>query len=120
MERDIIKEQEVICKQFNVSCYYTEHHMMIGVADNLTLGLMPINGLRHKPEKGTSGWYIWAGGEILQNDPNFFKPYHVEHLQEMFPDILKYLGLPPGWRFQVDNDEHEDVWEDTSLLHNEA
>ncbi|WP_434048948.1 MULTISPECIES: immunity protein Imm33 domain-containing protein [Sorangium] len=28
---------------------------------------------------------------------------------------MRFLGLPPGWRFLI-ADEHEDVWKDPSLL----
>lgn len=78
------------------------------------VGLQPINGLRHLPEGDTTGWYIWAG-EKMESDDDFFKPLHVEHLLDWCPDIKKYLGLPPGWRFLVAGD-YEDVWYDESLL----
>ena len=76
---------------------------------------MPLNGLRHPSENGTLGWYIWAGGEI-NTDPNLWDTIHVEHLEQKCPLVLKYLGLPPGWRFQIDNKGYEDVWEDKKLL----
>ena len=43
-----------------------------------TIGKTPINGLRHKVENGTCGWYIWCGEEFSQ-DSDFFKPLHVKH-----------------------------------------
>ncbi len=88
--------------------------MKIGIADNIESGIMPLNGLRHPPRGDASGWYIWAGKE-LSKDPNFFKPLHISHLEKYCPHILKYLGLPPGWRFLTDG-SYEDVWEDSSLL----
>jgi hypothetical protein len=30
--------------------------------------------------------------------------------------VLKYLGLPAGWRFQIDEKGYEDVWFDESIL----
>ena len=78
---------------------------------------MPIYGLRHPPEGDTTGWYIWAGDpDIPDHDDDFFAPLHVEHLTDVCPTVLKYLGLPPGWRFYVDGDGNDDVWEDPSLL----
>ena len=62
----------------------------------------------------TSGWYIWAGEEFSK-DPNFFMPLHIGHLKEWCPEIVKYLGLGPGWRFLI-APGYEDVWEDKSLL----
>ena len=49
----------------------------------------------------------------LQTD--FFKPLHVAHLDDWCLQIIKYLGLPPGWRFLIAGD-YEDVWFDKSFL----
>jgi hypothetical protein len=76
---------------------------------------LPVNGLRHAPEAGASGWFIWAGGEIDQTDPSYFRPVHVAHLGRLHPEVAPYLALPPGWRFQI-APGHEDVWYDATLL----
>jgi hypothetical protein len=86
----------------------------IGMAANVLAGDLPVNGVRRLPAGDTSGWHIWAGGKI-PNDDHFFEPMHVDHLVELCPDLMRYLGLPPGWRFQVAPD-HEDVWFDPALL----
>ncbi|HYO74687.1 MAG TPA: hypothetical protein VEU33_52310 [Archangium sp.] len=88
--------------------------MKVGISLNVRSGLMPINGLRHPIQGDTTGWYIWAGGES-STAPDFFQPVHVAHLTEWCPLALKFLGLPPGWRFLV-ADGYEDVWADPSLL----
>jgi hypothetical protein len=36
-------------------------------------------------------------------------------LPERCPRALKYLALPPGWRF-LDAPGHEDIWRDATLL----
>ena len=59
---------------------------------------------------GTSG--LERNGPML---PIFFVPLHVVHLDEWCPEVKKYLGLPPGWRFLI-AEGHEDVWFDESLL----
>ena len=71
----------------------------------------PINGLRHTPERGSSGWFIWAGGEIDRADPSDFRAMHLEHLGTLFPEVLPYLAMPRGWRWHVALDD-EDVWFD--------
>ena len=86
----------------------------IGIALS-TLGKEPINGLRHIPENGTNGWYIWCGGEMSQDD-DFFSPVHVEHLAEYLPEAVEYLSLPPGYRFLIDKNNFEDVWFEQELL----
>lgn len=88
--------------------------LKIGISRNVLDGLLPINGLRHPPAGDTTGWYIWAGKE-LSPDPDFFVPLHVEHLPDWCPEAVRFLGLPPGWRFLVAG-EYEDAWEDPALL----
>ena len=74
----------------------------------------PLNGLRHPPERGTNGWYLWRG-EALSQAEDFFQSLHTEHLADWSPDVLPYLALPPGWRFLL-APGHEDVWYDASLM----
>lgn len=87
--------------------------MKLGVA-LATIGEQPLNGLRHPSTGDTTGWYVWGGQELSSAD-DFFQPVHVQHLDEILPAIIPYLGLPPGWRFQVAAG-HEDVWFDGALL----
>ena len=114
MNDDIENSQIEICKKYGVAHYPAPPSLKVGIALNIREGAAPINGLRHPPEGDTTGWYIWAGEE-LSNDPDFFKPLHVEHLPEWCPNVQKYLGLPPGWRFLIARD-YEDIWYDESLL----
>jgi hypothetical protein len=107
-------EQREVCKRYGVAFVPSSAHLKVGIAKNVREGILPVNGLRLAPESGTTGWFIWAGEEFSQ-DPEFFAPLHVEHLNRWCPQVVKFLGLPPGWRFLVAND-HEDVWEDVSLL----
>lgn len=80
----------------------------------VTRGNVPINGLRHPPEAGTNGWYIWCG-ESLGQDSNFFEPSHTHHIYEEYPELQELLGLAPGYRFLLAG-EYLDVWFDASLL----
>nr|WP_307437022.1 hypothetical protein [Labrys monachus] len=88
--------------------------LKVGIASNARTGLQPLNGLRHPPQGDTTGWYIWAG-EILSDADDFFQPVHVAHLSEIYPAVLPYLGLPPGWRFLI-ADGYEDIWFDSKLI----
>lgn len=73
----------------------------------------PVHGLRHPPVGGTSGWYVWTG-ELLADD-DFFQPWHASHLLERCPEIVHLMHLPPGTRFLV-APGYEDIWQDPSLL----
>ena len=107
--------QRDLCERFRAPFLPVTGGQKLGISENVRAGVLPINGLRHPPVGDTSGWYIWAGGEP-STDPDFFKPLHVAHLDEWCPDILRFLGLAPGWRFLTDNAGHDDVWEDSALL----
>jgi hypothetical protein len=115
MHTDWSLVQKALCSKYGVAYYGCIKDLKVGVSEEVMQGVLPINGLRHPPQGDTTGWYIWAGGEIPQDDDDFFKPLHAIHLIERCPDIIKYLGLPPGWRFLVAPD-YEDVWQDSSLL----
>jgi len=79
-----------------------------------SLRLLPLNALRHRPESGTCGWYIW-GGEVLSQNPEFSKPFHVHHVASHVPELVPFLALAPGWRVLL-APGHCDVWHDPALL----
>jgi hypothetical protein len=110
----MINEQRIVCEKFGTDCIPPSPGVKLGIAANVRTGIQPLNGLRHPQTPETSGWYIWAGEELSQ-DSDFFSSLHVEHLAEWCPDVVKFLGLPPGWRFLKAGD-HEDVWFDPDLL----
>lgn len=110
----IEETQKKLCDIYNVEYCPSQDDLKVGIALNVKNGFKPLNGLRHPPEGDTTGWYIWAG-EKLSDDPGFFKPLHVKHLIDWCPEVLKFIGLPPGWRFLTTNG-YEDVWYDEDLL----
>ena len=110
--RNIVASQKSVCDKFGVDFSPPKDCEKIGIAIE-TIGKMPINGMRINPENGTCGWYIWCGEE-LSEDPDFYKPLHVSHINKYLPEIEKYLALPSGYRFLVAGD-YEDVWQDPLL-----
>jgi hypothetical protein len=74
----------------------------------------PVHGLRHPPEGGTSGWYIWTG-DLDEADDDFFVPMHPAHLADKVPGLLAELGAPPGSRSLL-APGYRDTWFDPSLL----
>jgi hypothetical protein len=105
--------QRSLCERHNAPFLGTDPNGMVGVSRNIKDGIFPVHGLRHPLEGLGTGWFIWAGE--YSSDPDFFIPIHLRHLDEWSPDIIKYLGLAPGWRFLYAPD-YEDVWEDRNLL----
>lgn len=109
-----IKREQTVCEWAGVEPVIPGVGTKLGIALS-TIGKQPINGLRHKVENGTNGWYIWCGSEMSKAD-DFFSPMHVEHISEYLPTVQEYLNLPPGYRFLIDEGNHEDVWFDQELI----
>jgi hypothetical protein len=112
-DADVLTDMEAVCARMGLVFVATPLDAIVGAADNVQGGAVPLNGLRHWP-RTTSGWFLWAGRD-LDPGPEFFKPTHARHLINRCPEVVKYLGLPPGSRFLVAPD-HEDVWSDSTLL----
>lgn len=108
------RDQQDVCEQANATPLPPAQGSKIGIAIE-TLGRLPINGLRIHQSGSTNGWYIWCGGE-MSFEPAFFSPMHVEHLEEIIPHVVKYLALPPGFRFLIDDSGYQDIWFDAKLV----
>lgn len=113
---DIEQEQKDLCKRFDLQWTPVDKDLMVAISKSLLTDTQPINGLRHPRQKNIDGWYLWSGGEIPQDEDNFFNPIHTVHLLDKRPLVLKYLGLPYGYRFQIDDKGYEDIWFDESIL----
>ncbi|SKA09374.1 immunity protein Imm33 domain-containing protein [Sediminibacterium ginsengisoli] len=111
----IQKEQQELCSRLQTDWTPIDPNAIIGFNRSLFSGTMPVNGLRHPKHGNATGWYLWTGGEIPLNDDHFFEPIHAGHLLDNYTWLFKYLGLPAGWRFQIDTSGYEDVWFDKSL-----
>ncbi|MGW2217667.1 immunity protein Imm33 domain-containing protein [Nonomuraea sp. NPDC001684] len=111
---EIEVRQRSLCERMAVDCILVDERQKLGVSRDVMQGGWPLNGLRLAPENGTCGWYVWSGRE-LSEDPDFFAPMHARHLYQSRPEIIGYMGLPPGWRFLV-APGYEDIWLDSSLL----
>jgi len=115
MLTDPSASQTEVCQRFGAAPDAPARDSRLGVEAKVREpDVWPLNGLRHPAEHGTNGWYLWAG-DSLSDAADVFEPTHTFHLEEWRPEALRYLALPPGWRFLVAPD-HEDVWYDESLL----
>ncbi len=107
-----LSSQAETCEEFGSLFTPPGKDERLGIA-LATLSQLPLNALRHPPESGTCGWYIW-GGE-LSEDPDFFQSLHAHHLVAHAPSLVPYLALAPGWRVLLAPGQTE-VWYDPGLL----
>ena len=112
--QDIQTLQRALCQKYNAGYYPLDLNLKLGISTNFFSGALPLNGLRLPPEGALCGWFLWAGEELSDAD-DFFQPLHAYHLLEYRTEVVRYLALPPGWRFLVAGD-YEDVWYDEQLL----
>jgi len=109
----IEEAQRAVCKQFGANFVPSLPDAKIGFAIS-TVGKLPINGLRRLPTFGMSGWYIWCG-ESFSEAPDFFDPRCTHHFYDERHEVVRLLGLAPGWRFLLAGD-YLDIWFDANLL----
>jgi hypothetical protein len=105
-------QQRAVCKQFGTEFPPPPAGSRMGIARQ-TLDKRPLNGMRIEAEGAVCGWYLWGGGEPSEED-DFYHPICIEHLKDVCPAALRFLALPPGWRFLADGD-YADVWYDAAL-----
>lgn len=114
-EDELSSAQQALCRKYGAPWHDTPLSLKVAIARDLRSGTVPLNGMRQSRTVEASGWYIWAGEEVPRPAPEFFMHLPAVHLAEWKPRILRFLALPPGWRFLTD-DDYEDVWSDPTLL----
>jgi hypothetical protein len=111
-----LESSPALCRRVGAEFVAAPPQSTLGVAKNVFGGKGILNGLRHPPDGGATGWFIWRGKK-WSTAPDAFRPVHVSHLAELVPNVERYLGLAPGWRFLiVPEEDYEDVWFDEKLL----
>lgn len=106
--------QNRICQNVGANFLQCDEWLKIGISKDFDPQRFLINGLRHPLAGDTTGWYIWSDENFSEAD-DFFVPWHAKHLYEDYPEIAKYLGLAPGWRFLIARG-YEDIWFYANLL----
>ena len=112
--RSLLVEQKMICLKHGADFLPPDENSKLGISLNVRDGMEPVNGLRHPSQGNMCGWYIWAGEGFEERD-DFFVPLHLTHVRDWHPGVLRFLALPPGWRFLFAG-EYEDIWFDPTLL----
>lgn len=112
--KSITKNQLALCEKYGAEYLSPNLTSKLGISRGALEGILPLHGIRHMPNGGLSGWYIWSGDYSKDND--FFEALHVVHAFCEHTLFSRYLGLAPGWRFLIGENGYEDVWFDSSLL----
>ncbi|WP_193014439.1 MULTISPECIES: hypothetical protein [Gammaproteobacteria] len=105
-ELAITEQQKNLCEKYQALPMSPED--MVAIALD-TLHANPIFGARIKrPQDGTISWFFYCGEHCKRDD--FYQTLHTSHLNELLPEVIKYLYLPEGYKFIIDKEGYEDVW----------
>lgn len=79
MKHNFLKSQIDLCISVTATPQKNRLTDRAGSSTSALQGKMPLNGLRHPPANGTTGWYIWRGDD-LSPAPESLKPLHWSHI----------------------------------------
>ena len=71
-----------------------------------------VNAVRYPSRDHMTGWFLTSN--TYNGDINSLLVDHLYHLLKARPELAKFLGLPPGFRFYKDKDE-EEIWIDSEI-----
>lgn len=107
----IITEQELECIQHNTTPLFPLFNQMVVISNGVLDG-MDIDAVRYSSPSHMTGW--WITTELYDDNVESLETLHYYHLAFKRPDIMKYLALPFGFRFQ--SGEQQKVWFDEKIL----
>jgi len=92
-----------------VTCSMPNSNQLTSISRGVYEG-QPVQGVRYAMEPHMSGWFITT--DDYDGDVESLHNEHLCHVLEKRPDLVDYLCLPIGWRFDT---RRHDVWFDESV-----
>lgn len=102
-------EQQALCARAGADYVAPTFDQMIVISDGVIEG-DAAEGVRYPSPEHMSGW--WITTDRFNDDIKTLKTVHRQHVAINRPDLVKYLGLPFGYRFHGPTD---DVWADEKI-----
>lgn len=103
------KAQHETCLRVNAEFSPIRPDQLVVISDGVYEN-EPTEGVRYTSPQHMSGW--WLTTDRYNGDINTLKTVHAHHVSEKRPDLVKYFGLPFGYRFFARED---DVWFDSKV-----
>lgn len=79
-----------------------EEEDLVAVSASIMASGTAVDGVRYPPVGPNSGWILTEPG--FSGTVDDLEHHHAYHVAASRPDIERYFGLPPGWRFEWSND----------------
>ena len=112
----IEQRQREMCKRYAAECVVPRDDQMCAVSAGVLEG-DPVQGVRYRAPSHMSGWYLTTSR--YDGDHRSLRVEHVAHVVDRRPDVAAFLGLPPGYRFDVGGGTAE-AWFDAAVAGQEA
>lgn len=96
----VVRNQSEICSQYGLVPTFPNFSQMVAISNGVYEG-KDIEGIRYESPEHMSGW--WLITEDYNDDINSLMTVHYHHVAFARPDILKYLAIPFGHRFLMEN-----------------
>lgn len=100
----VIKAQSELCTYYGLIPSFPNFNQMIVISKGVYEG-KDIEGIRYDSPNHMSGW--WLITDDYDDNINSLMTVHYSHIAFNRPDILKFLALPFGYRFLIENNEFE-------------
>jgi len=105
-------EQTNMCEAEGANFVTTPFGSLIAISAGVLIG-RPVHAVRYPSMEPNSGWWIFA--DDYDGDLASMKPTHCFHVQKMQPKIVQFLGLSPGYCFDLRKEQR--VWFEEAVAH---
>lgn len=109
---EIYLKQKQLCQIHDVTPNFPSFGQKIVISKGVQEGLS-VEAVRYPSPNHMSGW--WLVTDEYDDNPDSLQVIHLFHVLFSRPDLVKYLALPFGFRFQQNNNDYE-VWFDQEVL----
>lgn len=103
-------EQHSVCSKVGADFTTSRFEQLIVISDGVLEGEAS-EGVRYPSPEHMSGW--WITTDQYNGDTKSLKTVHAQHVAVNRPDLVKYLGLPNGYRF---HELTNDAWFDEKVV----
>ncbi|TZG00040.1 hypothetical protein FW781_08980 (plasmid) [Chryseobacterium panacisoli] len=104
MAISVVRQQSETCWQQNLIPLFPNFNQSVVISDGVYEG-KDIEGIRYDSPQDESGWYLLT--DDYNDDIKSLKMVHFYHVAFARPDILKYLAIPFGYRFLMEEGKIE-------------
>ncbi|RTE09650.1 hypothetical protein EJQ19_11225 [Paenibacillus whitsoniae] len=108
----VVQEQKQECQEYGATAIFPIFNQMIVISKGVYEGLA-VDAVRYPSPEHMSGW--WLTTELYDNNVESLMTVHYHHLAFIRPELIKYLALPFGYRFNTTGKE-QDIWFDENAI----